>query len=674
MQAHVPAPVTGAVLKDGQVAARLREGQRGEREEHARRDFCQRGAFIGGADDGDLGVRGVEERGGQPQPAEAARGGEHVAPEGVHGAARHALRFVVREVTVHPQGQQRACRVLGQDGAVETRRLPRQQGLGAASGGHEHARLLVPEVAAHDLPQLARAVQVRQVAARLEQRHEAQGVQRVILHQALHARLPAAPGVPQRAVREAQVLLDERRVPARDLQVLGLAQDAGRVREGRQGQPVPRGQHLVVRARLRPLRAGREEAGLQGVQVRRDLAFRLPEVQRQVRDGQRHERHAAAAHLGPVRIQEVPGIADAQVTAQQLAVRVAQHVPDLGGRPRERQALHAPRVRVLRGIEAAVRGEHLAPQVLQRPARRPRERRIPAELVGAQQRAGQLGVVVQHLLEVRHPPRLVHAVAVEAAAQLIVQAARQHAPQRVQRHQPPRGLRQQEIQRRRGRELWRAAKAAQRLVEHPPQVLQRALQQPGVHLTLRHARTAGLTDMLGQRLGVPQQLGPLLTPRPLHARHHPHEARQPVPVTRREVRPGVERRAVRRQEHRHRPAALPGQGLRGRHVHRVHVRAFLAVHLHVHEVRVHVRGGRLVLETLVRHHVTPVARRVPHRQQHRHVPLARLSERLLAPRPPCHRVVRVLTEVRAALLTQTIDAQTVHGAQRTARLHAPGGT
>ena len=570
---------------------------------------------------------------------------------------------------MHPQGQQRARRVLGQDGTVETRRLPRQQRLGAASGRHEHARVLVPEVAAHDLPQRPRAVQVRQVAARLEQRHEAQGVQRVVLHQAIHARLPAAPGVPQRAVRQGEAILDERRVPARDLQVLGFPQDAGRVREGRQRQPVPRREHLVVRARLRPLRAGREEAGLQGVQVRRDLAFRLPEVQRQVRDGQRHERHAAAPHLGPVRIEEVAGVRDAQVTAQQVAVRVAQHGPDLSGRPGERQALHAPRVRILRGEKPAVRGEHLAPQVRQRPARRPRERRVPAELVGAQQRAGQLGVVVQHLLEVRHPPRLVHAVAVETAAQLIVQAARQHAPQRVQRHQPPRGLRQQEIQRRGCREFRRAAKPAQRLVEHPPQVPHRPLQQPGIHLTLRRARTAGLADMLGQRLGVPQQLGPLLAPRALHARHHSHEARHPVPVARGEVRPRVERRAVRRQEHRHRPAALPGQGLRGRHVHRVHVRPLLAVHLHVHEVRVHVLRRRRVLETLVRHHVTPVARRVPHRQQHRHVPLARLPERLLAPRPPRHRVVRMLTKVRAALLSQT-----VHGAQRTARLHAPGGT
>jgi hypothetical protein len=40
--------------------------------------------------------------------------------------------------------------------------------------------------------------------------------------------------------------------------------------------------------------------------------------------------------------------------------------------------------------------------------------------------AQQLGVVVEHLLEVRNHPALVHAVAVKAAGQLVVDAAARH--------------------------------------------------------------------------------------------------------------------------------------------------------------------------------------------------------------------------------------------------------
>ena len=51
----------------------------------------------------------------------------------------------------------------------------------------------------------------------------------------------------------------------------------------------------------------------------------------------------------------------------------------------------------------------------------------------------------------------------------------------------------------------------------------------------------------------------------------------------REVRAAVERPAVGREEHRHRPAAAAGQRLHRLHVDRVDVGPFLAVDLHVHE-------------------------------------------------------------------------------------------
>jgi hypothetical protein len=47
---------------------------------------------------------------------------------------------------------------------------------------------------------------------------------------------------------------------------------------------------------------------------------------------------------------------------------------------------------------------------------------------------------------------------------------------------------------------------------------------------------------------------------------------------------------------------------------------------------------------LVRHHVTPMARRGADGQEDRHVTLARLGERLLPPLPPVHRVLGMLTQ------------------------------
>ncbi len=113
----------------------------------------------------------------------------------------------------------------------------------------------------------------------------------------------------------------------------------------------------------------------------------------------------------------------------------------------------------------------------------------------------------------------------------------------------------------------------------------------------------------------------------------------------REVRTEVEGLGVRREEHRHRPAAVPGGRLHRLHVHGVDVRAFLAVHLDADEVRVHVVGGGLVLEGLVGHHVAPVAAGVADAQQHRHIAPPRLGEGLLGPGPPVHGVVGVLEEV-----------------------------
>src|SRR5699024_4560296 len=89
-------------------------------------------------------------------------------------------------------------------------------------------------------------------------------------------------------------------------------------------------------------------------------------------------------------------------------------------------------------------------------------------------------------------------------------------------------------------------------------------------------------------------------------------------------------------------------------VDRVDVGAFLTVHLDVDEQGVHPFGGPEVLEGLARHHMAPVAGGVADGDQDGHVAAACLGQGLLAPRPPLHRVVGVLQQVRAGRLAQSV--------------------
>ena len=132
------------------------------------------------------------------------------------------------------------------------------------------------------------------------------------------------------------------------------------------------------------------------------------------------------------------------------------------------------------------------------------------------------------------------------------------------------------------------------------------------------------------------------------------ERRQAVPRLRRVVRAAEERLAVGRQEHRHRPAALPGERLHRLHVDGVDVRPLLPVDLDADEQLVHQLGRRVVLERLALHHVAPVARGVADREEDRLVLGAGAVERLVAPGVPVDRVLRVLEEVRARLLREAV--------------------
>ena len=122
----------------------------------------------------------------------------------------------------------------------------------------------------------------------------------------------------------------------------------------------------------------------------------------------------------------------------------------------------------------------------------------------------------------------------------------------------------------------------------------------------------------------------------------------------REVGAAVEGAPVGGEEHAHRPAARPGDGLDRLHVDGVDVGALLAVDLDADEGGVEPVGHGRVLEGLVGHDVAPVAGRVPDGQEDRLVLGGGLGERLLAPRVPVDRVVGVLPQVGAGFRSQAV--------------------
>lgn len=330
----------------------------------------------------------------------------------------------------------------------------------------------------------------------------------------------------------------------------------------------------------------------------------------------------------------------------------------LGGLP----GLLVEAVGVQRGSERALGRAEFAQQEVRGGQRDPagegRAGGPPQVQVGAQQQ----GVVVQHLLEVRHHPVGVHRVPGEAAAELVVDAAAGHRPAGAHGHLQrrlrtgPGVVAQQELQHHGRRELGRAAEAAPALVEVPAETHQRLVQ---VRLA---GRVVGAGRVDGGPLGqvgpdppgdLPDLL-PAVPPGGLHALQHLPERRHPVPGLRREVGTEVERLLVGSEEHRHRPAALPGRGLHRLHVHGVDVRPLLPVHLDRHEPLVEVLGEPGVLEALVRHDMAPVAGRVTDGQQHRHAAALRLREGLGAPGPPVDGVVGVLEQVRRGRVRETV--------------------
>ncbi len=377
----------------------------------------------------------------------------------------------------------------------------------------------------------------------------------------------------------------------------------------------------------------------------------------------------------PVRIDgSVASLLDAVAGAEGVGI-FAQRGDDLRARPKIERALFLVLVRfvggrrgelrrqavgVLRGGEPAVGPAQVALQVRDGPVQGALELRVARDEHGVGEILKQLGVVVQHLLEVRDAPLRVGRVAGEAAADLVEDPAARHGAQALDRHGASVDVAgagmasQQEALVGGHRELGRAAEAVVLPVVRAAKGGQRFVDDLGLgiraglaplrasggdvarHL-LRQARSVRL-DVLAPRRPQLRDASQQLDPAGLA----PARAG-------REVGAAEERLELRGQEDVQRPAALAGHGLDGGHVDFIDVGALLAVELHADEVLIHHVGHFLAGEALALHHVAPMARGVADGEQKGLVLVLRRLERLLAPRAPVDGIVLVLEKVRALL-------------------------
>ena len=280
-----------------------------------------------------------------------------------------------------------------------------------------------------------------------------------------------------------------------------------------------------------------------------------------------------------------------------------------------------------------------------------------AEKVRPGQRPCDEGVVVQHLLEVRHQPARIDGVAVKAAAGVVADASDRHAGEGVHRHGDAVRIGaagpQEKVQEVGLGELGRVAESAVRGVEGPTGRRNRVAEELAVGGVEVARGGLGLRGAAGQNIReLGTRAGHVVTPRPVGVGgggENLPEGRHAVPGLWGKVGAAVVGDACGGEERGERPSALSGHRLDRAHVDGVDVRPFLPVHLDVDEGRVHEPCGLDVLEGLPLHDMAPVTRRIADREEDGTVLLPGQGERLVTPCVPVHGVVRVLQQVGTGL-------------------------
>ena len=462
------------------------------------------------------------------------------------------------------------------------------------------------------------------------------------------ARLAAAPGV-EEAVPVAHGAGYGVEGAARGRCPGGFAEGGAGAGEGVDRKAVPVGQDLVVARRPRAFLAARPHTPTQTGETR--VVVRL------------ESRYAQAVED----VAAFPIAAGGNVVGDLEKTRVgAQHGLDLALVPDVEAPLLALAVGVEGGGESAGFDDHLAQQPVHGLADAGLEQGRLRSLPYEGEEVENLRVVVKHLLEMRDQPQRVGRVTREAAAEMVVDAALAHAfarhgdgvgERRLAGAQPgaPQRLENGDLGKFRG-----AAQTAENRIGHGDEGAGGGVEFAAAEIGV--ARGAGQAgEAAADRLDVLAQTLRFVAEHPGNAFEDLREAGTAVTRRRREIGAAPEGLAVGGEEHGERPAPLFAHEGEGVLVDGVEVGAFLAVDLDVDEKRVHARGGFGVLETLVGHHVAPVARGVTDGQQDGPSVRARLGESVRPPGAPGDGVVLVLEQIGARFPRQKIFRHVVSG-------------
>src|SRR5438552_15702754 len=246
----------------------------------------------------------------------------------------------------------------------------------------------------------------------------------------------------------------------------------------------------------------------------------------------------------------------------------AEQRVDLGFGPNVKLPFLVLAVGVEAAGEPALLAEHLAADPIEGLLDALRIEGAMSLLPDQGQKIDELGVVIEHLLEMRHQPALVGRIAREAPAEMIVDAALAHRVERLGDRVAVRRLAAalpsmpQQLEDPGLRKFRRGADPAMKLVD----LAQQPLGDP-VELLRRYRAAALRAGEPLQRLAQSHDiLGDLLTIADIGGADRFEDLREPrAPPARlrREVGPAPEGLAIGRQEHGQWPAAmLPHQGQR----------------------------------------------------------------------------------------------------------------
>ena len=287
----------------------------------------------------------------------------------------------------------------------------------------------------------------------------------VVGHAAGRPRDAETGGAPQHPVDDVDVE-HVRCAAACRVDPLGHREGRARAGEGRHGEAVPRGDDLVVASGLRTARPRREQPGPHVVEPR-----------------------AVVASTGSWSVEapcsKVPVRCDDEELGGGLAV-VSQDLAQLVGRPGVGQALDPVGVGIERGGEPARRRAELVDDERGRLAHHFLGERVAGHLPPRRAGAKQQGVVVEHLLEVRHDPAGVDGVAREPACELVVHAAPGHRLEGADGHVERGGVAgagmvsEQELEDHRRREFRCATESACGAIELAGQLTDRGGQRRGL--------------------------------------------------------------------------------------------------------------------------------------------------------------------------------------------------